>query len=141
MGLLKGRRGTDSLFHYSKPMYFKVSLIGIVIAVLSIIICIILKKKIKNMDFEIKSMPAYAAPVDKYKLYKSQYSVVFNIDGKKYEHKFDAIGVKKVYDFKKGSYVRYRIYKGEIIPETFYLALPKHEKGIKNKWAYLSENQ
>jgi hypothetical protein len=141
MGLTKGRRGTDSLFHYSKPMYFKVSLIGIVISILSIIICIILKKKIKNIDCEIKSLLTYTAPVDKYKLFKSQYSVVFSIDGEKYEHKFDTIGVKKVYDFKKGSYVRYRIYKGEIIPETFYLAIPKHEKGIKNKWTYLSENQ
>jgi len=141
MGLLKGRRGSDSLFHYNKTMYFKVSLIGIVIAILSIVICIVLKKKIKHMDCEIKSLLSYTAPVDKYKLFKSQYSVVFSIDGKKYEHKFNAIEVKKVYDFKKGSCVRYRIYKDEIITETFYLAIPKHEKGIKNKWTYLSENQ
>ncbi len=141
MGLLKGRRGTDSLFHYNKTIYFKVSLIGIVIAILSVVICIVLKKKIRHMDCEIKSLPPYTAPVVKYKLFKSKYSVVFSIDDKKYGHQFEAIKVKKVYDFKKGSYVRYRIYKDEIIPETFYLAIPKYEKGIKNKWAYLSENQ
>ncbi|MBK1812268.1 hypothetical protein JHL18_16720 [Clostridium sp. YIM B02505] len=144
MGLLKdrGRGVTDSLFHYNKTIYLKSSLIGIVIAILSIAICIVLKKKIKQMDCEIKSLPPYNAPVVKYQLYKSSiYSVVFSIDGKKYQHKFKAIGVKKVYDFNKGSYVRYRNYKDEIIPETFYLAIPKYEKGIKNKWAYLSENQ
>lgn len=146
MGLLKGRRGTDSLFHYNKTIYFKVSLIGIVIAILSIAICIFLKKKIRHMSCEIKSLPSYTAPVVKYKLVKyklskSKYYVVFSIDGKKYEHQFEAIGVKKVYDFKKGSYVRYRIYKDEVIPEVFYLAIPKYEKDIKNKWAYLSKNQ
>nr|WP_243103827.1 YwqG family protein [Clostridium sp. JN-1] len=29
-------------------------------------------------------------------------------------------------DFKQGSYVRYRIYNNEIIPERFYLAIPKY---------------
>jgi len=141
MGLLKGRGGTDSLFHYNKTMYFRVSLIGIVVAILFIVICIVLKKKIRAMECEIKSLPSYTAPVVKYTLFKSKYSVIFSIDGKKYGHKFEAIEVKKVYDFKQGSYVRYRIYKDEIIPERFYLAIPKYEKSIKNKWAYLSKNQ
>lgn len=141
MGLLKGRGGTASLFHYNENMYFRVSLIGIVIAILFIVICIVLKKKIRAMECEIKAIPSHAAPVVKYTLYKSKYSVVFSIDGKIYRHKFEAIEVKKVNDFKQGSYVRYRIYKDEIIPEKFYLAIPKYEKKINNKWSYLSKNQ
>jgi hypothetical protein len=141
MGFLKGRGGTDSLFHHSKTMYFRVSLIGIVIAILFIVICIVLKKKIRAMEREIKFLPSYTAPAIKYTLFKSKYSVVFSINGKKYGHKFQATGVTKVYDFRQGSYVRYKIYKDEIIPEKFYLAIPKYEKSIKNKQPYLSKNQ
>ncbi|QAA33018.1 hypothetical protein [Clostridium manihotivorum] len=141
MGLAKGRSGSEALFNYNRAMYYKVSLIGILIAILSVVICIVLKKKIDSIECEIKAQQPYNAPVEKYKLGKSKYLVVFSVAGKKYEHQFESIEVKKVYDFKKGSFVRYRTYKGEVIPETFYLAIPKHHKGIKNKWAYLSENQ
>jgi hypothetical protein len=125
IGLTKGKRGTDSLFHINKNAYIKVSLIGVVIAVLSIAICIAMKKIIRHMECEIKSLPSYTAPVVKYKLFKSRYTVVFCIEGKSHEYKFEAVKVKKVYDFKNGSFVRYKIYKGEVIPVTFYLASPE----------------
>lgn len=140
IGLLKGKNDTDSLFHLNKNIYLMVSLTGIVIAALSIIICIVLRKRVKHMDSEIKSLSTYTAPVVKYNLFKSKYSVVFTIGDKKYEYKFETTRVKKVYDFKKGSFVSYKIYKGEVIPERFYLAIPKYEKGIKNKWNYLIQN-
>jgi hypothetical protein len=141
IGLLPGKRGTSSLYHYNKTGYVNFSLIGIVIAILSLAIFIMLKKTIKHMDCKIKSLRTYTAPVTKYKMSKGKYSVVFNIDGKKYKHEFDTIEVIKVYDLKKGSCVSYRTYKDEVIAKSFYLALPRHTKGIKNKWAYLNENQ
>jgi hypothetical protein len=141
IGLTKGRKGVESLFNYNRAMYYKVSLIGIVIAILSVGICIVLKKKINNIECEIKAQQPYNAPVEKYKLDKSKYLVVFSIAGKEYKHHFESREVKKIHDFKKGSFVRYRTYKGEVIPETFYLAIPKHFKGINNEWAYVNENQ